>query len=75
LSHDEVKKLNNLVRHEMQLIASKSTDFNIEEKVLLCLKALGIGAFQSCSKVFLKVCHSTIRKGLLQFVNVMTTNA
>jgi len=35
LSHNEIKKIINLVRHEMQAIGPKLTDLNVEEKVLL----------------------------------------
>jgi len=42
IDHAETEEMINLVRHEMQPIASKSTDLNIEEKVLLYLKTLGI---------------------------------
>jgi len=73
MSHDEIKEIINLVRHEMQPIDPKSTD--LSENVLLCLRTLGSGSFQNCSKDFLKVTQSTVSKVLMQFVNIMTANA
>jgi len=76
MSPDEVEENVNLFRHEMQPIAPKLTDFKtVEENVLFCLKTFGSRSFQSCSKDFLKVTLSTVRKVFTQFVNIMTANA
>ena len=54
---------------------NKMMDLSLKQKVLLCLKTLGSGRFQSTSKYFLKVPHLTVSKVLTQFVNSITTKA
>ena len=39
----------------MAPLCSRSSDITLEEKVLNCLKTLGSGSFQNCSKDFVQV--------------------
>ena len=53
----------------------KDDGLSLKQKVLLCLKMLGSGSFQSTSKDFLKVTQPTVSKVLTQFLNSITTKA
>ena len=71
----EIEEICKLVQDKMQPIGHRSTDLSLENKVLLCLKTLGSGSFQSCSKDFLGVSQPTVSKQLSLFTNVMAANA
>ena len=75
MNQEEMEEVCRLVRSTMQPVGHRSTDVSLEDKVLLCLKTLGSGSFQSGSKDFLGVSQSTVSKQLPRFINVMTANA
>ena len=58
----EIEEVCRLVQDQMQPVGHRSTDLTLEDKVLLCLKTLGSGSFQSCSTDFFDVSQPTISK-------------
>ena len=72
---EEIEEICELVKDEMQPVGHRMMDLSLKQKVLLCLKTLGSGSFQSTSKDFLKVAQPTVSKVLTQFVNSITTEA
>ena len=53
----------------MQPMESRSVDLTLLDKVLICLKTLGSGSFQNCSKDFVHVTQPTVIRVISAFVN------
>lgn len=67
MTRSEINMICDLVRNDMESLGSREMDFSVEEKVLLCLKTLGSGSFQSSSKDCLSASQPTVSK----FVDAM----
>ena len=55
----------------MAPLDSRSNDITLEEKVLICLKTLGSGSFQNCSKDFVQVSQPSVSKILTSISDSM----
>ena len=51
------------------------TDLNLQQKVLVCLKTLGSGSFQNCSKDFVEVSQQCVSKLLSAFTSAIVSKA
>ena len=71
MSKQEIKYVCSLVKDDMASLGSRSNDVTLEEKVLVCLKTLGSGSFQNCSKDFVQVSQPTVSKILTAFTKSM----
>ena len=67
----EIKYVCSLVKDDMAQLGSRSSDTTLEEKVLICLKTLGSGSFQNCSKDFVQVSQPRVSKILTSFSDSM----
>ena len=67
----EIKYVCSLVKDDMAPLGSRSSDTTLEEKVLICLKTLGSGSFQNCSKDFVQVSQPRVSKILTSFSDSM----
>ena len=66
MSKQEIKYVCSLV-NAIAPWGSRSSDTTLEEKVLMCLKTLGSGSFQNCSKDFVQVSQPSVSKILTSF--------
>ena len=71
MSKQEIKCVYSLVKDDMALLGSRSSDITLEEKVLICLKTLGLGSFQNWSKDFVQVSQPSVSKILTSFSGSM----
>ena len=71
MSKQEIKYVCSLVKDDMAPLGSRSSDITLEEKVLICLKTLGSGSFQNCSKDFVQVSQPRVSKMLTSFSDSM----
>ena len=60
-----------MVREKLTPLGYRNVDLNLQEKVFLCLKTLGTGSFQTCSKDFIKVSQPTVSRILSSFVDAV----
>ena len=50
MNQEEIEEICDLVKGEMQPVGHRLVDLTLKQKVLLCLKTLGSGSFQTTSK-------------------------
>ena len=55
----------------MATLGNRSSDIMLEAKVVICLKTLGSGSFQNCSKDFVQVSQPSVSKILTSFSDSM----
>ena len=67
MSKQEIKYVCSLVKDDMASLGSCPSDITLQEKVLICLKTLGSGSFQNCSKDFVQVSQPSVSKILTSF--------
>ena len=65
ISKQEIKYVCCLVKDDMAPLGSRSRDITVKETILICLKTLGSGSFQNCSKDFVQVFQPSVSKLLL----------
>lgn len=75
LGKAQIQQLCEIVREDMKCVGGRSIDLSLTEKVLICLKTLGSGSFQSCSKDFMFVIQPTVSRVLSTFVDSMVKKA
>ena len=75
MNHEEIKEICDLVSGEMQSVGHRLVDLTLKQKVLLCLKTLGSGSFQTTSKGFFEETQPTVSKVMSQFVDAITAKA
>ena len=75
MNQEEIEEICELVSGEMQPVGHRLVDLTLKQKVLLCLKTLGSGSFQTTSKEFLKETQPTVSKVMSQFVDAITAKA
>ena len=71
MSKSEIKCICDLIKDSMQPVGYRSIDLSLEQKVLICLKTLGSGSFQNCSKDFIDVAQPTVSRVLSDFIETM----
>ena len=64
-----------MVQEKLTPLGYRNIDLNLQEKVLLCLKTLESGSFQTCSKDFTKVSQPNVSRILSSFVNAVVDKA
>ena len=75
MSKSDIGQVCGMVRENLTPLGYKNVDLNLQEKVLLCLKTLGTGSFQTCSKDFIKVSQPTVSRILSSFVDAVVDKA
>ena len=75
MNQEEIEEICDLVKGEMQPAGHRLVDLTLKQKVLLCLKTLGSGSFQTTSKGFLEVTQPAVSKVMSQFVDAITAKA
>ena len=71
MSKSEMKYICDLIKDSMQPVGYRSIDLSLEQKVLICLKTLGSGSFQNCSKNVTDVAQPTVSRVLSDFIETM----
>ena len=75
LNKFDIGSICDIVKDDMFTIGHRKKDLSLEQKVLICLKTLGSGSFQNCSKDFLGVSQPTVSKTLRVFTDCMAKKA
>ena len=75
LKKSEIGYICSLLQDSMSPLGFRSTDLLLEQKVLICLKTLGSGSFQNCSKDFINVSQPTVSQVFSDFTDNMVRMA
>ena len=75
MNQKEIQEICDLISGEMQPVGHWLVDLTLKQKVLLCLKTLGSGTFQTTSTDFLEVTQPTVGKVVSQLVDAITAKA
>ena len=75
LSKREVEILCNLLKTELSSVGSRSMDLSVDEKVMISLKTLASGSFQSSFNDLFNVSQLTVSKCLSAFVEALSKKA
>ena len=67
----EINYICNLTKDLMQPVGYRSIDLSLKQKVRICLKTLGSGSFQKCSKDFIDVAQLTVIRVLSDFIETV----
>ena len=75
MTKDEVHDLCELLSDDLKCQGKRGCDLSVEHKVLISLKTLASGSFQSTSKDFICVSQPTVSKVLDSFINALIKHA
>ena len=75
MTKSEANYICDLVKYDMPCLGHRRTDLSLQQKVLVCLKTLGSGSFQNCSKDFVEISQPCVSKLLTAFTTSMTGKA
>ena len=75
LKKSEIGYICSLLQDSMSSLGFRSTDLSLEQKVRICLKTLGSGSFQNCSKNFINVSQPTVSQVFSDFTDNMVRMA
>ena len=75
LKKSDIEYICSLLHDSMSPLGCRSTDLPLKQKVLICLKTLGSGSFQNCSKDFINVSQPTVSQVFSDFTENMVKMA
>ena len=75
LKKSEIGYICSLLQDSKSPLGCRSTDLSLEQTVFICLKTLGSGSFQNCSKDFINVSQPTVSQVFSDFTENMVRMA